>query len=301
MMVTRQITRRIARRIARRITLQLMRRACRLLAIAVMLAEASASARAQNTELLMPEQSAQKARDLFQQTVQAMGGPAYVNLHDATCEGRLSAFGHSGDMTGFEIFYRMIKFPDKERIEHSKKRTIIEVFNGDKGWTLDNGGVADAPPAEVKAFTDHLKIDINHLLRYGVNEPGMVLRYAGTDVVDLKQVAWVELTDSESRTIRLALDSQTHFPVREVITSRDPASQLSTEQIYEFSNYHLISGVETPYQISSSRNGFRVFQSFIDKCDYDTGLSDSLFTKESLEERWAQIGKKKKLKLPGLG
>jgi hypothetical protein len=266
----------------------------KLLAVAVVLAAASASVHAQNTELLMPEQSAQKAREVLQQTIQAMGGAAYQNLRDSSCEGRLSAFGHSGDMTGFDVYFDLSIFPDKDRTEHSKKRNIVEVFNGDKGWTLDKGGVADAPPAQLKAWTDSLKTDIDHVLRYRIHEPGIVLRYAGTDVADLKEVNWVELTDSEDRTIRLALDSITHFPVREVVISQDPASQLRIEQIYYFTNYHPVSGIQTPYQISSSRNGLRAYQEFIDTCSYNTGLSDSLFTKESLEERWTQVGKKKK-------
>jgi hypothetical protein len=33
---------------------------------------------------------------------------------------------------------------------------------------------------------------------------------------------------------------------------------------------------------------------FFDKCEYNTNLSDSLFTKESLDERWAKVGKKPK-------
>jgi hypothetical protein len=279
-------------RLMRSIT-HITRNPARLLAIALMLAAASMSVHAQSTEVLMPDQSAQKARQVLQQTIQALGGSAYQNLRDSTCEGRLSSFGHSGELMGFDTYYDLSKFPDKVRTEHSKKRNIIEVFNGDKGWVLDKGGVADAPPAQVKAWTDHLKKDIDHVLRYRINEPGMILRYAGTDVVDLKEVSWVEMTDSDDQTIRLALDSITHFPVREVVNWQDPASQLRTEQIYEFSNYHAISGIETPYQVSGSRNGLRTYQAFIDTCSYNTGLSDSLFTRESLQERWAQVGKGK--------
>jgi hypothetical protein len=267
--------------------------AARLLAIALVLATAGAVLRAQNTEVLMPDQSAQKARELLQQTIQALGGSAYLNVRDSTCQGRRSSFGHSGELMGMETYYDLLKFPDKSRTEHSTKRNIIEVFNGDKGWELDKAGVSEAPPLAVKAWTNHLEKDIDQVLRYRINDPGMVLRYAGTDVVDLKEVNWVELSNSGDPTIRLAIDNITHFPIREVVTSRDPASQLITEQIYEFSNYHPISGIQTPYQISSSRNGFRVYQAFIDSCSYNTGLSDSLFTRESLEERWAQVGKKK--------
>jgi hypothetical protein len=30
---------------------------------------------------------------------------------------------------------------------------------------------------------------------------------------------------------------------------------------------------------------------FFDKCEYNTNLSDSLFTKASLDERWEKVGK----------
>ena len=49
----------------------------------------------------------------------------------------------------------------------------------------------------------------------------------------------------------------------------------------------------TPFQITRDRNNIKVYQAFFDKCDYNTNLSDSLFTKESLDERWQKVGKKK--------
>lgn len=283
--------------IAGRITLGRVARAFgAMLAITMALAAITGTARTQNTQVMMPDQSTQKARQLLQQTIQALGGPAYLGLQDTSCEGRLSTFGHSGDLTGFDTYFDFSKFPDKDRTEHSKKRSIIEVFNGNKGWVLDKGGVADAPESAMKEWTETLKTDIDHLLRYRINEPGMIVRYGGPDVVELKEVGWVELEDSDGRTIRLALDSNTHFPVQEVVISRDPGTQLRVEQIYYFSNYHPISGVQTPFQVGSTRNDIKVFQAFTDKCTYNNGLTDSLFTRESLEERWGQLDKKKKKK-----
>jgi hypothetical protein len=40
----------------------------------------------------------------------------------------------------------------------------------------------------------------------------------------------------------------------------------------------------------------KVYQAFFDKCDYNTNLSDSLYTRDSLEDRWAKVGKKGKNK-----
>ena len=58
-------------------------------------------ARAQDGQFLMPEQSAAKAKELLNQTITALGGAAYLNVHDYTCTGRSGTFDHSGDMTNF--------------------------------------------------------------------------------------------------------------------------------------------------------------------------------------------------------
>ncbi len=49
-------------------------------------------------------------------------------------------------------------------------------------------------------------------------------------------------------------------------------------------------------KITRERNGFKVYQVFFDKCQYNTSVPDSLFTKESLDDRWDKIGKKDKKK-----
>jgi outer membrane lipoprotein-sorting protein len=252
------------------------------------------AAQTQNPELLLPEQSAAKAKQLLQQAIQALGGNAYLNVRDVTCSGRASQFGHSGELTGYEEFFDYTKLPDKERTEYSSKRNIIEVYNGEKGWILDRGGVQDAPEEAINERRENEKKDLDAILRDRIKEPGMILRYAGPDVVDLKEADWVELVDSEGRTIRIALDRSTHLPIRKVAVTRDPSTRLRTEETEYYSNYHPIQGLETPFQVASDRNGLKISQVFLKECQYNTGLSDSLFTKESLEERWAKVGKKKK-------
>ena len=66
-------------------------------------------AAAQDGQILMPEQSAAKAKQLLQQTIEAMGGDAFLNIRDMTCTGRYSQFGHSGEMEGFEKFPRLLR------------------------------------------------------------------------------------------------------------------------------------------------------------------------------------------------
>src|SRR6202789_2444252 len=65
---------------------------------------ASPRALAQDDTVLLPEQSAAKAKAILQQAIDGLGGPAYLNVHDVTCQGRISQFGHSGELNGFGHF-----------------------------------------------------------------------------------------------------------------------------------------------------------------------------------------------------
>jgi hypothetical protein len=251
-------------------------------------------AAAQDSDQLMPEESAAKAKEILQQAIQALGGPAYLNVHDVTCTLRYSQFGHSGDVNGFASLIDYTIPPYKDRTENLPKRNLIQIMNGEKGWVLDRGGVSEASEVDIAQFQDDVRKDIDNILRHRLKEPGMVFRYGGPDVVDLKEADWVELVDSEDRTVRIAVARSTHLPIRKVVVSRDSASRTKRDELEYYSNYHPVSGIETPYQITRERNGMKVYQAFFEKCEYNTNLSESLFTKDSLEDRWAKVGKKGK-------
>ena len=263
-------------------------------AAAIALAGA-ASARAQDGQVLLPEQSAAKAKALLQQMIQALGGTAYLTVKDSTCKGTLGTFGHSGALSGYETFWDFVKLPDKDRTEFSKKRNIIQISNGDKGWTLDQGGVSELPADQIKQNEEDLQLDLDHILRYRLNEPGMIFRYVGPDVVDLKEADWVEIDDPQGHEIRIAIASLTHLPIRKEVAMRDPVTHMRTEEVDYYSNFHTVNGVTMYFQQTRIRNGLKVFQVFYDPdgCKFNSGLADALFTKDSLDQRWAKTGKKK--------
>jgi outer membrane lipoprotein-sorting protein len=260
----------------------------------VPLVAAAAPAPPQNTVVLPPAESDAKARAVIRLSIQALGGQAYLGVRDIAASGRFAQFGHSGDVVGYAKFWRFSKPPDKERVEYFDKRNIISVWNGEQAWILDRGGVQESPPDVVQRERDNKKKDINLLFRSRMNEPGMTFTYGGIDTVDLKQVEWVEANDADRNTLRIALDRTTHFPVRSVFDSRDPVSKERVEEIALYSNYHAFQGVQTPLQVFHERNGLQVSQFFLSEVKYNNGLSDSFFTREALEERFHQLGGKKK-------
>lgn len=264
-----------------------------LLAAPVLLAPPAA---AQNPEVLLPEQSAEKAKALIQKSIQALGGPAYLGIHDITCSGRFAIFDRHGELGGYARFWDFTKLPDKNRTEYYKQRNIIQVRTAEAGWDMDRGGVVDAPPDDVENYKEGLKKDVDAILRARLNEEGMIFRYGGSDLVDLKQVDWVELVDRDRRSFRIAIDRATSLPIRAEITTRNPRTRERNVDTYYFSNYHGVQGVTTALQVARERNGRKVYQVFYDECQYNTGLADSFFTRESLEQRFAELNKGKKKK-----
>ena len=252
----------------------------------------AAAARAQNPADLLPAESAAKAKAILQQAIDALGGPVYLRARNLDCVGRYAAFEKSGDLGGYIELHTYREMPDKERVEYDKDATIVDVYSGKDAWTLDKGGVSALPAEEEADYQEQLKTDINTILRYRLAEDGLFFRYGGTDIVDLKEVDWVEITDRESHNLRVAIDRKTHFPVRVIVQGRDPKTGERSEKGRYFSNYHSIDGIETPYQTSSFVNGRQVSQAFYETCLYNTPLPADLFTRASLDAHWDQVRKK---------
>jgi hypothetical protein len=251
------------------------------------------SASAQNPDTLTPEASTAKANQILQQLIDAYGGPTYMDIRDSDCEGRLARFGHNGELTGYTNFKDYWRYPDANRTDYSKKGVIINLYVGDKGWTLDKGGVSELSAASVADFQEQAKKDVNNLLRVRLKEPGMTVRYGGLDIVDLKTVDWVDITDSDQRNFRLAVDRSTHLLARAVVSTQDEAMNVRNVETNIFTNFQLMDGVRTAMQITTDRNGRRSSQVFFSICKYNSGLPADLFSKDSLNKRFSEVGSKK--------
>lgn len=270
------------------------------------------SASAQPGQELLPEQSAAKAKSVLRQVIATLGGNAYLNVRDSDCEGRVAQFGSSGDLSGFTPFRDLWLLPAKERVEYISKGehtvlafllgaddlsishggVLVTVFDGDQGWMLDKAGVTDQPEDVTRNFAEQVKSGMNNMLRSRMNEDGVELRYAGTDLADLKEVEWIEFSDRDHRALRLAVERSTHLPLRWVIEKRDPETRVRTEIATSYTQFVLVDGVLTPLSITRSQNGRRVAQTYLTSCKYNSNPSPQLFTRASLEQQASEVAKK---------
>jgi len=253
---------------------------------------ASSPAHAQNPDELLPAASAAKARAILDQAVQGMGGDAYLNAQNSDCSGRFAQFEHTGALGGFSEIRQLWQTPDKNRVEYGPKHNIAELYADGHGWSLDRGGVSELPASDFATYQESLKTGVNMILRFRLKEDGIILRYGGADVVDLKEVDWVEVADREQHDVRIAIDRKMHVPVRTAFASRDETGR-RVETETRFSNYQLIDGVETPMQVVRLRDGVQVYQLFLESCHYNVNLPSDYFTRASLDNYFAQTHKKK--------
>ena len=269
---------------------------------------------AQNPDTMMPAQSEAKGKQILHELINGLGGPGYLEVRESECWGRRALFGHSGDLTGYIDFNDFRGYPDKARIEYIAKRRntilmsligldgldfahggiVITLYNGDRGWSYDRSGINELPATAVTDFQESLKRNVDNLLRFRLNEPGLVIRFGGNDTVDLKQVNWVELDDSEGRKYRLAVDQSTHLLVRTVVSTEDQEIQQINDDSTIYTNYQLKDGAWTPMQITREHNGRRTAQFFYDTCRYNPGFPQDLFSKDSLKARGAELVSKRK-------
>ncbi|MGB7282809.1 MAG: hypothetical protein WBE13_11140 [Candidatus Acidiferrum sp.] len=272
-------------------------------------------ASAQNPDTMMPEESEAKAKEVLRDLINARGGAGYTGAVQGECQGTRAQFGHNGAVTGYVRFLDAREYPDKERLEYSAKNhnlksiintvigvdgldwshggVIIALYNGGRGWTLDRSGVSELPATAVSDFDEQVKRNIDNVLRIRLKEPGWSYHWGGIDTVDLKEVDWVELTDSDQRTFRLAVDRSTHLLVRSVVTTDNEETHEKDDDTTIYTNYLLKDTVWTPMQITKDHNGRRTAQFFYESCKFNPGFPSDYFDKSSLLKHGSEANLKK--------
>lgn len=253
---------------------------------------ATSTSLAQNPDTMMPEQNVAKAREILNQLIDALGGPAYLEVRERQCDGRRAKIGHSGEMEGYIDFKDFWRYPDNHRTDYSKKGNIIDLFTGDEGWTLDRSGVSEEPATAVSEFQALMTNSVDNLLRHRLKDPALNLHYAGRGIVDMLEADWVEIPGPES-TLRLAVARSTHLLLRSVVASVNQEMNERTEETAIYTNYRRKDGVMVAMQISRERDGRRYYQAFYDTCTFNPNFPEDTFTKAALEKRYAEVGNKK--------
>ena len=225
------------------------------------------------------EQNIRKAKAVIDAGIQALGGQAYLTWREQSQEGRGYSFHHGEANSVGTLFWRFRVFPDKERVELTKKRDVVEVFNGDKGYEITYKGVRemDSKDEQLQPYLRRHHYSLDIVLREWLNQPNIALFYEGQTVAAQKETDQVTIMNDHNEAVTLNFDMNTHLPVKKSFTWRDPADQQRNTEDEIYDNYRPIQGIMTPFDVTRIYNGDMAAQSFLTSASYNQAVPDSSF------------------------
>jgi hypothetical protein len=247
-----------------------------LLLLAAALAQDAAPA-ASSSAIPVDQENARKAKGVIDQAIKALGGDAYLNVQTISQEGRTYSFHLGQPNSAGTVFWRFYKFPDKDRVEITKKRDIAAVFVGDQGYEITYKGARKQDAKDVGDYLRRRHYSLDWVLRKWLQEPGVALFYEGPTVAEQKQVEQVTIMNAANEGVTLYLDTNTHLPVKKTFSWRDPTDKQRNVEDEVYDNYRPIQGIMAPFSITRFYNGDMENQRFLTAVNYNQPLKDSLF------------------------
>jgi len=241
---------------------------------------------ATNPAVQTDQDNAAKATRIIQQGIQALGGQAYLTWRTQTSQGRSYSFHHGQANSLGTVFWRFKQYPDRDRLELTKKRDVFEIFIGDKGYEVTYRGVRSLDDKdELQPYLRRRHYGLDAVLREWINQPGVAFFYEGQTVAAQKQTDQVTVMNRNNEAVTINFDINTHLPVRKSFTWRDPTDKERNveEEIYD--NYRNVQGIITPFDVTRTYNGDMSAQSFLTGATYNEELKPELFDAQATANR----------------
>jgi hypothetical protein len=255
----------------------LLRTACFVLALSLgALAQAPSSAPPPGAPS-GDHSTADKGKALLDQMIQALGGKAYLETRNSTQAGRTYNLFHGEANGPGVLFWRMVEFPDRERIEVTKQRDIAYVYTGEQGFEITFKGTATL---DQKVMTEYLRRrdhSLENVLRAWLKQPGVAVLYEGTAVAANKSADQISIINAQNDAVTLYIDTETHLPIKKSYSWRDPADRLRNTEDEVYDAYRPTQGIMTPYSLTRFYNGEMVNQRFLNTVTYNDTIDPSKF------------------------
>jgi hypothetical protein len=226
--------------------------------------------------------SVQKAKQILDDMIRALGGETYLNVRSMTSEGRTYSFWR-GQPSGMGlVFWRFWQWPDKERVELTKERDVVELYLGDKGYEITYKGTATQDPKQLDDYLRRREHSLETVVRKWLSAPGTMILYSGTAIVEQNLADEITVLNAENDSVTISVDPRSHLPVRKTFSYRDPVDRMKDDDTEIFSNYRTVQGVATAHSTVRMQNGEMRNQRFITNVTYNTELAATLFDAKAI-------------------
>jgi hypothetical protein len=229
--------------------------------------------------------SAQQARAALDAMVQAMGGPAWLNMKNQVRQGHLAGFDHGNPGEGTTEYWEFHAWPDEDRIEYTKHRDVVQFYLGRQGWEVTYRGKKALPQDQVDDYLRRRDHSIEMVVKTWLNDPKTILVYDGQRLAERHLADQVTLISAENEAVTIQMDVQTHLPLRRTFEWRDPVFKDKNLDVEEYDDYHTFDGIPTPFTITRLKNDEIVRQYFVDHASYNQQLPPDFWSVDAAERR----------------
>jgi hypothetical protein len=219
-----------------------------------------------------------KGQALLDRTIQALGGPAFLNFKTLTTSGR--SFSITDEQaSGFVTFESQVVYPDKRRFAYGlgKKKPIVLINNGDQAWEVDRMGLTHQTPEQARRWKITNTYSLENLLRLRAREPGVLVQDAGSDFVENLATQVLDIHFSSGVDVKVYLNKANFLPVRITCRVQDPKTLDWDEYTDVYGDYQSFQGIQTPMHITRFFNDDRISETFRNTAKYDEVLPATLF------------------------
>ena len=221
--------------------------------------------------------SEERAREILNKTVEALGGEAYLMAQNIVRKGKFYQFRRDV-LRGSNEFRTVVAPPWKRRVEFGKKARIVHINDGEQGWKIEYKNIKTQTEEELRNYRIDTKHDLDHILRFRLREQGLKVRYLGKSRTHLEQLDGVQLMDASGDKVRIFVNSRTFLPARMEYESPPRGKRWATEDEKFFHNYHEINGVKIPFTVVLNSNGYKAMETQLSSAQINADLSDTLFS-----------------------
>ena len=219
-----------------------------------------------------------KARALLQEMVQALGGQKWLNMKNQYTEGRIVGFFQGRPDDSFQLYFDWRQPLGPEREELTKKRDVVELYRDHTCTEVDYKGAHPQIKKYCQNYQRRRKHSIEYAVRVWLRQPETALMNDGQKLVEDHLANQVTLINHNDDSITILLDEDSHLPLQLRYQWRDPVYHDMDKDIIEFSNYHAVDGIETPYTITYIHNGQMTEQRFLFYAAYNVPLPPDGFS-----------------------
>jgi hypothetical protein len=216
--------------------------------------------------------NAKQARAALDAMVQALGGPAWLNMKNRFEHGHAAGFFQGNPDVGTLEMFEYHSWPDRDRIEVTKHRDVMEFFIGREGWELTYRGKKAIPKDQLDDYLRRRDHSIETAVKVWLNDPKTILVYEGQHLAARHLAEQVTLISAQNEAITILMDVQTHLPLRREFQWRDPVYKDKNTDAEEYDDYHVMEGFPTAFTVTRYKNNEIVRQFYLDRVHYNQDL-----------------------------